>query len=242
MSADWYQKREWKKNRNGIIRLLMKKPLSFAEVICESGLSRGVVNCHLNELVSDGIVEKKYVEGKLLNLLKLDGLPAATRERLKPIVFSATVEQYVAGLNAQVTHCEGKKPEVVVRPEAVSIRENLAFIVQRLGLFYLLSYLESIERNNLEWFENVTKLDFTMIFDSVFFQERKGEFLFPIVFDTDGLKKVELFREAHRFQNPNSRKSTVNDGHPTYNEAKRLKELLKEFYPKEMEKFETAMS
>ncbi len=64
-----YQKYEASKNQRLIIKELNKEPLTFTELIARTGLSRAVVNNHIKEMESKGIIEKKYENKKILNVL-----------------------------------------------------------------------------------------------------------------------------------------------------------------------------
>lgn len=72
-----YQKEAWIRNRNTIIKLLSDKPLTFKQLLTETGLSRSVLNEHLKALVEKGVVKKIYEKGKILNVLQPEKLDLA---------------------------------------------------------------------------------------------------------------------------------------------------------------------
>jgi len=64
-----YHTRIKKRSRNTIIGKLSQQPLTFTELLEETGLSRGVLNKHLKFLELKGTIEKKYDSGKIVNVL-----------------------------------------------------------------------------------------------------------------------------------------------------------------------------
>jgi hypothetical protein len=58
---------EWEKdsNRSKILKLLLKKPLTQANIIKKTGLNRKTVRTHLDELIDDRLVEKIVVDNRV---------------------------------------------------------------------------------------------------------------------------------------------------------------------------------
>lgn len=69
-----YQTRVHEENRKKIIQLLSVQPLTFKELIEESGLSRATINKHLKDLNKDGLLKKEYRDRKILNVLQVTEL------------------------------------------------------------------------------------------------------------------------------------------------------------------------
>lgn len=64
------KKLEASQSQKAIIDALLEGPLTFKELLEKSGISRAVLNKHLKTLEKQGVIEKIYKDGKILNVLK----------------------------------------------------------------------------------------------------------------------------------------------------------------------------
>jgi hypothetical protein len=67
------QEQAWETNEKTIKQELAKQNLTFTDLIEKTGLCRAVINQHLKELVKNEKVNKKYENGKVLNVLTENG-------------------------------------------------------------------------------------------------------------------------------------------------------------------------
>lgn len=84
-----YQKVIERENRDRIIALLSKSPLTFTELIKLSGLSRGTVNRHLKQMEEKGQIYREYKNKKLLIKLK------TSKKEVREAIWKATVHNAI---------------------------------------------------------------------------------------------------------------------------------------------------
>jgi DNA-binding transcriptional ArsR family regulator len=158
-SSTHYQEKTRKENRNKIISIINQKPLTFTEIIRQSGLSRGVVNRHLKKLEEEEIIKKEYREGKILNLLlPNEKLSSEGKKSTEPILFTVDALPYILGLNIFLKEIGNNLSTVEIRMEKADMKTRIELIGKRLGIFYLFALMKTLEENNADWLKEAGSL------------------------------------------------------------------------------------
>ena len=164
MAAGITQKQEYRDNEKKLRLILEKESLSFSELIKASGLSRAVVNNHLREMESKGIVKKEYKNGKLLNILTKNG-----KRSIEPTLFALTIRQYLLGVKGDWSEPALVSEELVkfsldVCREKENLEEQISLMSKRFGAFCLFALIKAVQEENADWTEQVkTVLGFDAI-------------------------------------------------------------------------------
>jgi DNA-binding transcriptional ArsR family regulator len=221
-----YQKERWQENSNKIIRLLNDEPLTFKTIIEKSGLSRSVVNGHLKELEKEGIIKKEYRKGKVVNVLQTK-MPAASKEKLEPVLFAAYAQHYVLGVIPFTAKIDGEEKvfEALLSPEKEKIKDRIELTTKRLGVFYVFSLLKALEERNFDWVEQAKQLDYGILFDKTHIEK--------MAVTTIGGRELTENNHDHPFL---IIRDTVDM--PEKKEIEKFKRLLKQIYPEEVGNYE----